>query len=458
MAGVCAAIGRATNTDPVLWRVILAVLGFFGGIGILVYLAAWLIIPAEGDTASPIEALLGRGRSSMSPVTVLLLGVLVAVMFGFIVTDMFRAALLGAAILVGGALLVNRGGAAMRGGPLTAGAGPAHPGGPPGPFPPAGATYGGPAGDDPTLGFAPTSAPPTMAFATAAPPVGYPSGPGTTGYPTGPGTAGFPGAGQRSDDAPTGTLPSAADPVTGYPPPPSGGYRAPFAPHGPYATTSPYPPAYPAPAPPAVRPPKPKRPRSRLGKATFSLVLVAIGLVAMLDLTGDVPVWPSTYFAAALVTIAAGLLVGAWFGRSRWLITLGLLASLGLGISTAAESWNGVRATGDVTWSPADVAAVADRYDTSVGDATLDLSRIDFTGQDMQVTVQMQAGTVEVILPPDVDVSTRVDMKVGDAEVLGQSWGGAGEIAKEISDAGAPGGGKLRLLVTLNAGHVEVHR
>ncbi|MFC5946515.1 PspC domain-containing protein, partial [Micromonospora harpali] len=108
LAGVCAAIGRATNTDPVLWRVLLAVLGFFGGIGILVYVTAWLIIPGEGDTASPVESMLGRGRSSMSPVTVIVLSILVAVSFGYIVTDAFRAVLLGAAILVGGALLLNR--------------------------------------------------------------------------------------------------------------------------------------------------------------------------------------------------------------------------------------------------------------------------------------------------------------------------------------------------------------
>ena len=108
LAGVCAAIGRATNTDPVLWRVLLAVLGFFFGIGILVYVAAWLVIPAEGDSASPVEALLGKGRSSMSPVTVIVLGVTVVVLFGFIVTDAFRAVLLGAAILIGGALLLSR--------------------------------------------------------------------------------------------------------------------------------------------------------------------------------------------------------------------------------------------------------------------------------------------------------------------------------------------------------------
>ncbi|MGK5676052.1 PspC domain-containing protein, partial [Micromonospora sp. URMC 106] len=103
LAGVCAAIGRATNTDPVLWRVLLAVLGFFGGIGILVYVTAWLIIPGEGDSASPVESMLGRGRSSMSPVTVIVLSILVAISFGYIVTDAFRAVLLGATILIGGA-------------------------------------------------------------------------------------------------------------------------------------------------------------------------------------------------------------------------------------------------------------------------------------------------------------------------------------------------------------------
>src|SRR5437764_14019986 len=46
LAGVCAASGRATNTDPVLWRVLIAVLSLVGGIGVLVYLVGWLFIPA----------------------------------------------------------------------------------------------------------------------------------------------------------------------------------------------------------------------------------------------------------------------------------------------------------------------------------------------------------------------------------------------------------------------------
>ncbi|PZF81948.1 PspC domain-containing protein, partial [Micromonospora deserti] len=132
LAGVCAAIGRATNTDPVLWRVLLAVLGFFGGIGILVYVTAWLIIPGEGDSASPVESMLGRGRSSMSPVTVIVLSILVAVSFGYIVTDAFRAVLLGAAILIGGALLLNREHRGRQAVPAAPGPAAA----PPGPVPP----------------------------------------------------------------------------------------------------------------------------------------------------------------------------------------------------------------------------------------------------------------------------------------------------------------------------------
>ena len=34
LAGVCGALARATNTDPILWRVIISVLTIFGGFGV----------------------------------------------------------------------------------------------------------------------------------------------------------------------------------------------------------------------------------------------------------------------------------------------------------------------------------------------------------------------------------------------------------------------------------------
>ncbi|WP_025616671.1 PspC domain-containing protein [Salinispora cortesiana] len=377
LAGVCAAIGRATNTDPVLWRVLLAVLGFFGGIGILVYISAWLIIPGEGDTASPIESMLGRGRSSMSPVTVIVLGILVAVSFAFIVTDAFRAVLLGAAILISGALLLNRERPGRPGPPVT----------PPPPWP------------------------------TWAPPPHAP------------------------------TAPEA----------PPGGIRPPFAPHGPYAPPT-------APLPPAPRPER-RRPRERsaLGGVTFSLVFLILGLLTVLDLTGVPALGPSAYFAAVLAIIGLGLLAGAWFGRARWLIALGLITAAALGVATVAESDRFRAVNTAVNWAPANHAELASRYENIVGNSLLDLRSVDFTGKHSEITVEVIAGEAVVILPPNVDTTVTATVSVGDAVVFDQPVnkrdGSTGSL-HESSDLGAdgPGGGTLRLFVHVDFGQLEVTR
>src|ERR1051326_2824310 len=49
IAGVCSGLGRYFNVDPVLFRVGAVALIFFGGAGILLYLAAILLIPNEGE-------------------------------------------------------------------------------------------------------------------------------------------------------------------------------------------------------------------------------------------------------------------------------------------------------------------------------------------------------------------------------------------------------------------------
>jgi len=476
LAGVCAAIGRATDSDPILWRVLLAVLGFFGGIGILVYVAAWLIIPAEGDTASPVESMLGRGRSSMSPVTVLVLGILVAVMFGFIVTDTYRAMLLGVAVLIGGALLLNRQSDRTTAGQRSAEGGTyPPPAGYPGPgYPPAAAAPVPPTpgpGQPPAPGSWPTPAPPGGGWPAPAPTApAWSAGhrPAPTARPGPTPAAGYPGPAPAwsttSGAAPgLGTQPPAPAPATGYRPtspgyPPSYGYRPPFAPHGPYAGSRPRTEHAAPPTPP--KPPRKPRERSRLGAATFSLIFVAVGVVAILDLTNVVDVGPSAYFAAALVTIALGLLVGAWFGRARWLIALGLVASCALGVSTAGENYRGLRSDHPVVWAPTSYDALADRYQAHFGSSTLDLTRVDFTGRNAEIRVEVSLGEVTVLLPPEVDVTVRAGVHAGDAVVLGRHLPGNNSSARELTDVGAdgPGGGTLRLTLNVNVGHAEVIR
>lgn len=57
VAGVCAGLGRHLDIDPVVFRILLTVLTLFGGLGILAYAAAWLLIPAAGESTSEAQRL-----------------------------------------------------------------------------------------------------------------------------------------------------------------------------------------------------------------------------------------------------------------------------------------------------------------------------------------------------------------------------------------------------------------
>ena len=80
IAGVAAAFGRYTGTDPVLWRVTLAVLAVFGGAGLVLYVLGWLLIPRVGEPESWAERHLrspDRGLSVAGIVLLVLAGVVV---------------------------------------------------------------------------------------------------------------------------------------------------------------------------------------------------------------------------------------------------------------------------------------------------------------------------------------------------------------------------------------------
>jgi phage shock protein PspC (stress-responsive transcriptional regulator) len=52
LGGVCAGAAKYLNIDPVIVRVIVAVLTFVGFAGVILYVAAWFLLPAEGSDKS----------------------------------------------------------------------------------------------------------------------------------------------------------------------------------------------------------------------------------------------------------------------------------------------------------------------------------------------------------------------------------------------------------------------
>lgn len=47
IAGVCGGIAAATGVDAWIWRLLLAVLFFAGGMGLMLYVLLWIFVPAE---------------------------------------------------------------------------------------------------------------------------------------------------------------------------------------------------------------------------------------------------------------------------------------------------------------------------------------------------------------------------------------------------------------------------
>jgi len=64
VAGVCAGIGQFFGIDPNIVRIVFAALTVFSaGAAALVYLAAWVIVPEEGEAGSIAENYFNKKKS-----------------------------------------------------------------------------------------------------------------------------------------------------------------------------------------------------------------------------------------------------------------------------------------------------------------------------------------------------------------------------------------------------------
>jgi phage shock protein PspC (stress-responsive transcriptional regulator) len=65
VAGICAAIAEYSGVDVTLVRLIVAVVSVLtGGTGALAYLAAWIIIPGQGEKTSIAQDILGKKQNA----------------------------------------------------------------------------------------------------------------------------------------------------------------------------------------------------------------------------------------------------------------------------------------------------------------------------------------------------------------------------------------------------------
>ncbi|MGN0110052.1 MAG: PspC domain-containing protein [Cellulosimicrobium funkei] len=444
IGGVASGVAERFGIDPLVVRGLLFVTFFLSGAGLVLYGAAWALLPERRDGRIHLQEAF-RGN-----VDVALLGAAAFVVVGFSwgggwwswwdalhlgwLTGLFWVAAFVTVAVVAVSALTQRG---PRGGQGTPPQAPPWPGGPghgpggPGHGPGAGPAQGPYApGHGPTAtpgapaGGAPSDAP----WGSAGP--AYPSGPA---YPGGPTTSGTPG-GTPAGGAPTGTQDDAvwsaeASPYAASAP----GVTAPLSPHAPYAPSpqgAPQPPLPPQPAR-APRPPKPPRPRGP-GATTTGIVvglsLLLGALLLVLDRQGALP-WPVFLTWAGLSGILAGLAIVVSGLRGRTSGGLGWLAVVLLVVALPASAWrttpftvfvdDSVRTVTDGTHRITDPDVAEQGFGVSFGDPRIDLSDLDLSdataGSPVEVPVRLGAGDATVVVPDGVPVRAEVQVLAGNA-------------------------------------------
>jgi phage shock protein PspC (stress-responsive transcriptional regulator) len=214
-----------------------------------------------------------------------------------------------------------------------------------------------------------------------------------------------------------------------------------------------YPPTLQWPQPP--RPPMPpprrrRRERSMLGRLTWSALLVVAGTAWLVDVTGIAGVDVRVVIAIELAVVGLALVVGAWFGRSRGLITLGLLLTLAAGTFSVLDV--PLRGPiGERIVRPNAIGELDGRYRLAIGHLELDLGNTRLDGKAHRVVLTNAIGYVEVIVPPDARVEVIARADTGSLDLFNQREADGTHVRRVVYDD-PPNASGPRLLIDAHVG------
>ncbi|WP_017573126.1 PspC domain-containing protein [Nocardiopsis halotolerans] len=413
LAGVCAGLGRYTGVDPVVWRTAFVLTSFAGATGLLLYIAAWMLIRDAHGGPATFEQMLNRGIPPRTVPTLLALGLAVATAFS-LVGGLEWSTLVLAVPLVLGLLTARNRGVDLRGAftRLRRDLETKEP-------PPA----------------TPSPEPTPAYYNPAQPWASAPHGPVDLAVVSERSAARK--AGGRGDDEEEGEEGDA----DGEDRPGEGGVPGVSDPGG--------------------SAPCRGRRVSLASLALWTLVAGAV-LVPVFVFGASSSLWsgrtvelllgPETgvfFLSGALAVIGVYAVVGAWAGNPRGLMPMGTVVALLLSVASVNDLTQ-VR-IGDETWRPTTVAAAeAAEHRLTLGSGTLDLTGLEDLGpgDTVDVSLRLDAGHVELILPEDARVAVTSEVGLGGVDVSWENgWNDmAGvsltyeEVLEPAAGAGAEGG------------------
>jgi phage shock protein PspC (stress-responsive transcriptional regulator) len=359
ITGVCAGLARYTRIDPLVFRVAFALLVITTGIGILLYIVAFLLLGAPDGGPSRIEKFGKRVFDGDTALALLGAALAAGVVLG-LTGNGGPGDALSVIVVFGLALLVAR----SRGVDLV------------------------------QLARSMPDRVKGRPLSTWTPPP--PPAPAT--YPDG--MVDLARLGRRSDTHATG--PYGQGPAA----PPEPAAPDPYAADG----APPYVPRTPA---------LPRRSRSFLSPIVL-LVAIAVGAL-LYAADGDRPHFHGLQIAigGALIVVALGLVIAAWFGRGHKLVLVGAIMSFALASTSIAGNASVAWQTHHTTWRPA-AATQADQqlHRVIVGQGVVDLTTVPLSpGQRLEVSAEVMVGVLSVKVPSTARVEVDGQAFLGDITV-----------------------------------------
>ncbi|MFI0485494.1 PspC domain-containing protein [Actinomadura sp. 9N215] len=404
LAGVCTGLGRYTGLDPVIFRVGFAVLVLAHGQGVLLYIAAALLMPANPGVSSFAERLFKRWFDAGAVLTVLgaLLTAGVAFsLFGAAVTD--TIALL---VVLGLALLV----AHSRGVDLVS---------------VARSVPERLAGHTPEPAAEWTRAE-TVVVGGVSLSKDAPSAQGGGGLPEGMIDLAAYSAAQATPSPESDTLPAGASTLPDDPP--------------------------------AKQP----RERRRSPTTTISLLAAMAAGAAMIPVAQGYSYPDSSLIvmAPALAVIGIGLVVGGWF-RTRGLAAAGTVLTLAMLTSTVAGEAPRNAEYGEIEWRPTDITQTNQVYRVGVGQGDLDLTALRLAaGQRVTIDAEVALGGLEIVVPRTARVLVDAKIALGDLRVDHRTTSGPrARVVRTLEPEGEPRNPPVIVLrIRGKLSDVSVHR
>jgi len=213
------------------------------------------------------------------------------------------------------------------------------------------------------------------------------------------------------------------------------------------------PPLGPTPPDLATPPRKPREP-SFLGRLTIGFIALGLGVLALFDNTTDLVNADARHYVALVVTIlGVGLVVGAFAGRARWLILVGLLAVPGLLASMAFDwGWRGDGVERRIV--PVTFTELRPAYTYDVGEIVIDLRDLPWSGNDIEIAASLDAGNIQVLVPENIAITGSAVADVGRVSGPDSESFGIGDLEIIFDEPGS--GGSVRLDLEIGVGNIEV--